>query len=211
MSNVAQMTVDAFYSQLQSLSAKSRTVKAALEQNRLELMRLWNATRQDPDRQRAARHQAALRPLTHRNSVLRMRHRDLVTKFNAAVRAASSALTQVGIVAPELSGLGIAPALVLVPVVAVAALASAWLIYQSVRTSTEAQRKATAALATVLSDPQLSDEDRRLAIAALAKKTAAEDKGLFDVSGLIPLAGIVALIILGPPLLQAFTSRRASA
>ena len=204
MANVVQMGVDAFWAQLGNLQAKARAVLADLDTDKAQLQAAYTATRSDPDTRRRAVSQTALQPLIHNNSVLRLRYRDLVAKFNQAVSAASSALKSAGLTTPQLGAVPI-----LVPVVAVTALGVAFAIYQTVRIQTDAQRRATSALLAILNDPNSSPDEKAAAAAAIAKTATQKPPDLF--ASLVPILGIVALIVVGPQLLRTFESRRAAA
>lgn len=208
MANIVQMGVDAFWGQLQNLETGARNVLADLNADKAQLQAAYADSKRDPNPASRAASQAALQPLIHNNSVLRLRYRDLVAKYNEAVAAASSVLKSAGLTTPQL---GAVPLLVLVPVAAVAALGVAFAILEAVRLQTEAQRKATNALLAILADPNATPDEKKSAAAALAKGAAKPPPGLFpDLGQLVPILGLVAVIVLGPQLLSAFAPRRAA-
>jgi hypothetical protein len=211
MANIAQMAVNEFWASLKSLESVAKVEGAALEANRLKLIGASSAARKDPVKARSAQRQAALAPLIHRNSELRMQYRDLVGRFNSAVKSAAGVIRKVGLAAPDtLSGLGIAPAVILVPIVAVAALGTAWAIAYSIQESRRNLDKATDLAIRVAGDPSATPEQRAAAmkILANAKETAPKGPLGLDLESLtVPLL-IVAAILLVPKMLPA---RRAAA
>jgi hypothetical protein len=198
---------NAFWGQLQRLENLSHGLKADLESDRLALMKAYSAARSDPNKSRGSTHQQILNPQIHNNSVLRLRYRDLTAKFNAAVSAASAALKKIGITPSTLSGLGQLGPIPVVPIIAVTALGAAFLIYESVRTATDAQRKATAGLLKILSDPTASDEQKKEAAAALRKTATTPTSDIFGFGNLVPVLGIIAAIIIVPQVLKALPRR----
>lgn len=211
MAGVVQMGVNEFWAQLQKLRGLSKRVKADLDADRSELMQLWARTRSDPNRVRAAQNQKLLTPLTHQNSKLRLKYRDLTSMFNRAVEKARTALKAAGYTTPGLSGLGVVVAVA--PVAAVVILLAAFAVYQTIAVLTGAQRSHTRAVAQVMTDPRTTPEEK----IALAKAMEQENRtaaratapGGFDFGQIVPILGLVALIILGPQLLRAFQGRGA--
>jgi hypothetical protein len=205
MANVVQMGVDAFWAQLSKLETAAKRVRADLDADKAQLQAAYAATKTDPDPRRRTVSQAALQPLIHNNSVLRLRYRDLAAKFNQAMAGAAAALKSAGLTTPP--QLGAVP--VLVPVVAVTALGVAFAIYQTVRLQTDAQRRATTAMLAIINDPNTTPEEKAIAAAALAKTATTRPPNLFG--DLVPILGLVAVILLGPQLLRSFGTRRAAA
>ncbi len=204
MANVAQMAVNEFWTSIQALKSTAKNESAALEANRRKLIAANHDARMDPDKKRSAEHLAILAPLVHRNSVLRMRYRDLVGKFNAAVKAATSVLNKAGLTVP--TTLGQIETGVVVGVVAVSALGTAWAIAYSIQRARRNLDNATDLAIRVLSDPSSTPEQRRAAQHVLdiaAKTTPKGPLGLDFGSLTVPLA-IVAAIVLLPPVLKAF-------
>jgi hypothetical protein len=147
----------------------------------------------------------ALDPLVHRNSQLRLQYQSLVGKFKEAVAGASALLKKAGLTTPTLSGLGVAP-LVIVGV-ALIALAAAFTLYETVRVATDAQRRSTAEMSRIIEDPNATPEQKKAALDALQKGA-----GMPSIFGeLTPILGIVAVIVIGPSLLRMFQNRRAAA
>jgi hypothetical protein len=209
MANVVQMGVDAFWAQLQAVENRAKRVIADLNVDKARLQAAYTSTKNDPDTRRRAQNQAALQPLIHNNSVLRLRYRELVAKFNATVQAASDILKRAGLSTPGLSGceqLGVAP--LVIGGVAVAGLAAMLLILKAIETATQSQRQRTDALIRCMEDPSLTPEARERCAAALRADTP---KGLLDLSGMVPALAIVALIVLGPQLMRTIGARRAAA
>jgi hypothetical protein len=204
---VAQMGINEFWSWLQHLSDLGKQVKADLSSDRAQLMALYTQARNDTDAARGHAHMKALDPLVHNNSALRLRYQSLAAKFNEAVNGASALLKKAGLSTPQLSGLGVAPLIILG--VALAAAAAAWGIYQAVRVGTDAQRKATTALAKLLADPNATPAEKLLAAQALAKK--AREANPFDLGNLTPVLAIVLAIMVAPTVLKMVESRRAAA
>lgn len=202
MAGVVQMSVDAFWGQLQRLKDRCRAVQADLNIDKTTLTRLWSQTKTDPDPTRRAANQALLTPVIHNNSILRMRMVDVVAKFNAVVAAASGVLKKAGYTPPTLQ---VVPAVVLVPVVAVTLLGVAIAAVAVVELATRGQRNMTAAIAQVMTDPHLTaaERERLLAEAQHAADAAKPPDPFGDLSKvLVPALGLVALIVVAPSLLS---------
>lgn len=200
MAGPIQMAADVFWAQIQNLETLSSRLKSDLAADRLKLMALYSVTRKDPNPKRAAANQALLQPQIHRNSVLRMRYAGLAAAFNKAVDAARGTLKRAGYAVPRnLDGLG-GP--IYVGALAVAAVATAFLIYQSIRTATDAQRRQTGIIERVINDPTLTPE-QRIAELVGVKEAAAAARPLFnfDLGQMVPILGLIALIAIGPSLL----------
>jgi hypothetical protein len=87
-------------------------------------------------------------------------------------------------------------------------LGVAFAIYETVRLQTDAQRRATTALLTILNDPNTTPEQKAAAAQALAKTATKKPPNLFG--DMVPILALVALIVLGPQLLRSFGPRRAA-
>jgi len=216
MAGPVQWTVTEFWRQLQSIENQIRAVDAKLQADKATLTALYAQARKQYE-PAGSHDRAYLEPLIHHNSVLRLSYLAPVkSKFNAAVAAASSALKRAGYTTPSLSGLGVVPALIIVPVAAVTALGLAAAAVVIVYRLTESQVNRTATARAIFGDPNTSPEEKlRLAAAfqqemETEKKTAPPPMG-FDVSWILPTAAVIALIVLGPQLLRAFGPRRAEA
>jgi hypothetical protein len=205
---VAQLGVNQFWNGLQQLQNKGNSIKAGLSADRLQLMNLYTIARNDPDQARGAANMKALDPVIHQNSVLRMQYQDLVSKFNQAVNGASTLLKRAGLTTPTLSGLGFEPVSDIVIVgVAILAAATAWGIATAVLAATSAQRARTAALAAMMSNPNLTPDQRAAAAKALAKDLPKDN--LFG--DLTPLVAIAAIIYLGPSVMKMLEGRKSAA
>lgn len=214
MANVLQMAVNDFWNSVMDLQAKAEHQQLIMNESRQKLIAAYSAARRDPDPASARSRMAALDPVVHQNSQIRMKYRDLVSAFNQAVAGAKTLIQKTGLTVPnQLSGLGIIPALILVPVVAVAALGVGWEIYLWIESANRANVAATDAAIAISNDPDATPEQRAAARDAITKRAAQPPPpgGFFDISGLVPLAGIVALIVLGPQLLAMVPKRKAAA
>lgn len=214
MAGPVQMLITDFWSQLQKLEAGIKSLQSELNADRTQLMQLWDQTKTDPDRTRAAANQALLTPQIHHNSELRVMYQDIANKFNQTVQAASDALKTAGYSTPQLGGLGLVIAVA--PLAAVTLLGLAFAALAIAVVLTQAQRTATAAIAKVMTDPTLTVEQKKslLAAGADAQKKAGDATGhplLPDLGPLVPILGLVALILLGPQLLKMVPGRRAAA
>lgn len=207
MAGVVQWTIDQFWNNLQSLKSQIDQVESALLADKARLTALYSTARQNMDPAR----DVYLTPLIHRNSVLRLSYlQPIKDKFTQAVNAASAALRAAGYTTPNLSGMGfvfaIAPAAaVTLVLVALAAIAIAWRL-------TQAQITRTDAMAALFSDPGTTPDQKLALSRQQQQQMSAEDKanpplGL-DLGKLLPIAGIVALIVLGPRILDMIQSRR---
>jgi len=207
MADVVQWGIDEFYAQLQNLENIAAGLKNRANANRLDLMHLWDATKTQPEPTRT-KNQQLLNPLIHQNSVLRTQYLAPITaKFNEAVNAASAVIRQAGYQAPAtLSGLGIAPVLIIVPTVAITAVvvALAWASVASKQL--DVQNKNTQNVAAIINDHTLTPAQRTAELAALtsnqqaaaaAAKAAGAPPPGFDLTQLTPiLIGIAAILVL---------------
>jgi hypothetical protein len=216
MASPIQWTVTEFWNQLQNVENQIHAVDSALQADKATLTALYSQARKEYD-PAGAHDRAYLEPLIHQNSVLRLTYLAPVkSKFNGAVAAASAALKKAGYTTPNLSGLGVVPAVVIVPAIAVAALGIAAAAVLIVNTLTQSQRNRTATALAIFGDPNTTPEQKlQLAGAfqnemATEKKTAPPPLG-FDTSWILPTAAVIALIVLGPQLLRAFGPKRAEA
>ena len=216
MASPIQWTVTQFWNQLQNVQNQIKAVDAKLQADKATLTALYSQARQQYE-PAGAHDRAYLDPLIHQNSVLRMSYLAPVkSKFNAAVAAASSALKSAGYTTPNLSGLGIVPALIIVPAAAVTALGLAAAAVAIVYRMTESQVNRTATARAIFSDRNTSPEQKLQLAGAFQQEMEAEKKNAppppgFDVGWILPTAAVIALIVLGPQLLRAFGPRRAEA
>jgi hypothetical protein len=215
MAGPVQWTVTEFWKQLQNVQNQIKAVDAKLQADKATLTALYSAARKQLD-PAGAHDRAYLEPLIHQNSVLRMSYLAPVkSKFNAAVAAASSALRGAGYTTPNLSGLGIAPAVIIVPAVAVAALGIAGAAVLVVYRLTEAQINRTATARAIFSDTRTTPEQKLQLAGEFQKEMETEKKTApppaFDTGWIVPAAALIALVVLGPQLLRAFGPRRAEA
>jgi hypothetical protein len=209
VANLAQMAVDKFWKSVMQLEQAGRDERAKMVATRQKLIVAAHEARTDPDPDRSKARMALLNPLIHENSVVRMRYRDLAAKFNSAVHGARGVLAKAGLTVPhDLSGLGqieTTAAVILVPVVAVAALGLGWEIYNTVKAQNQANTDAVDEAIRVSRDPSASPADVSAARSSIMRRAATPPpahQGLFDVSSLVPLAAMVAAIVIVPPLLK---------
>jgi len=216
MAGPVQWTVTEFWKQLQNVQNQIKAVDAKLRADKATLTALYSQARQQYE-PAGAHDRAYLDPLIHQNSVLRLSYLAPVkSKFNAAVAAASSALKSAGYTTPNLSGLGVVPAVIIVPAVAVAALGIAAAAVLVVYRLTESQVNRTATARAIFSDPNTSPEQKLQLAGAFQQEMETEKKNAppalgFDVGWILPTTAVIALIVLGPQLLRAFGPRRAVA
>ena len=211
MANPVQWTVTEFYAQLQSVKNQITAANAALNNNKAQLTAMYTAA----TKANSAADKAALTPLIHQNSVLRLSYlKPIKDDFNQAVAAASSALRGAGLTVPNLSGMGVVPALVIVPVVAATLLAGMITAIVIVNRMTQAQITQTATLNSIMTNPNTTTADKL----ALAAQQQAETDALrkanpppFDFTSLVLPLALVALIVLGPNLMRLLPARRATA
>jgi hypothetical protein len=210
MANVAQMAVNEFWTSINALRTTANTENAALEAQRRKLIASSASARSDPDKARSAQRQAVLAPLIHRNSQLRMQYRDLVGKFNSAVKSASDFLTKHNFTVPD--QLGQIETGVVIVGVAVAVLGTAWAVAYSIQSSRRNLDKAIDNALRVANDPSATPEQRRAAqdLLKIADKTLPKGPLGLDLGSLtVPLI-VVAVILVGPQLLSTFGRRRAA-
>ena len=224
----AQMTVDVFWDQLQLLETNLRGDQSVLDLDKLRLQRQYTSARNDQNRQRGAARMTALQPAIHRNSQDRIDHQNAIAKYNAAVNAASKDLASAGLSAQTLSGLGVAPALIVVGVVAVAALGIAIAVWARNHDNIMSHQRDNdiliahdKALAAVIASPSVSAADRSAAVRAMTAATAPlarqaatppdtspDPLGLKGIlSSATPIIALVALMVLAPPIIEAAGSR----
>jgi hypothetical protein len=207
---IAQMGVNDFWGLLQQLQSLGNQLKADLDADRSDLIDLYNTARSQPDPAVAQAQMSALDPLVHNNSSRRLQYQDLVTKFNQAVNGASGLLNDAGLSTPTLSGLGIAP-LVLVAGAALLVAAAAWGVYEAVRAATDAQRNSTNAMQQIIANPTAyTPAEVQSAAAALAAQARNVNPDPFNLNALIPILGLVAAILLVPKILELLPKRRAA-
>jgi hypothetical protein len=208
MANVAQMAVNEFWTSINALRTTANTENAALEAQRRKLIASSASARSDPDKARSAQRQAVLAPLIHRNSQLRMQYRDLVGKFNSAVKSASDFLKKHNFTVPD--QLGQIETGVVIVGVAVAVLGTAWAIAYSIQASRRNLDKCVDLTIRVASNLNSTPEQFAAAkqCRELATKTAPKGPFGLDLESLtVPLL-IVAAIMVGPQLLSTFGRRR---
>ena len=216
MAGPVQWTVTEFWKQLQNVQNQIHAVDSALQADKATLTALYAQARKEYD-PAGAHDRAYLEPLIHQNSVLRLSYLAPVkAKFNAAVSAASAALRSAGYTTPNLSGLGLVPAVIIVPAIAVTLLGLAAGAVLIVNRLTESQINRTATARAIFSDPSTSF-DQKLQLAGAfqqemdnEKKNAPPPLGI-DLGWILPTAVVVAVIVLGPQLLRAFGPKRAEA
>lgn len=206
MAGIVQWGVDKFWEQLQLLRAKIVDVDIMLKADARRLGAMYETARQrfDPARD------AYIAPLIHRNTVLRLQYlKPIRAKFESAVSAASSVLKRAGYTTPSLagpSGLGVAPA-VIVPAAAVGAVLLGLSAVAVVNRLTQAQVKATDAIARIFGDPNTTPEQKIALARELERALDAQRKAnppLFDPGVMVLPLAIIAAIVLGPQLLHAF-------
>ena len=210
MPSGSQMVVNEFWTSINALRDTANVENAALEAQRRKLIAASASARSDPDKARSADRQAILAPLIHRNSVLRLQYRDLVGKFNTAVKAASDFLKKHGFTVPD--QLGAVEAGVVIVGTAVAVLGTAWAVAYAIQASRRSLDKAIDNAIRVANDPSATPEQRAAAKELLKIADATLPKGPLglDLGSLtVPLL-IVAVIMVGPQLLSAFGRRRAA-
>lgn len=209
MANVIQMGVSEFWRSLQDLQAKGKALRAQLDTNKLQLQHAWTLTVHDSNKARATMHQAALQPLIHNNSVLRLKYADMAAKFNQAVNAAAGVLRQAGFDTPNLAG----PELLLVPVVAVAALGIAWTLYASSHDAAMVQINRSNNVAAIVNNANLTPAQRAQALGILGADASKKPPGSdpFNLDTLLPIAALVAAVVLLPPLLERLPRPRRAA
>jgi hypothetical protein len=216
MAGPVQVTVTAFWQQLQKVKDQIKAVEAKLQADKATLTVLYSEARKQYE-PAGSHDRAYLDPLIHNNSVLRMSYLAPVkSKFNEAVAAASSALKSAGYTTPGLSGMGAVPVVIIVPAIAVAALGIAAAAVLIVNRLTEAQINRTATARAIFSDPNTSPEQKLQLAGEFQKQMKSEKDNAppllgFDTSWILPTAAVIALIVLGPQLLRAFGPRRAEA
>lgn len=210
---VAQWTVAQFWNQAQSLKSGIDGVEARLNANKADLQAIYTQMRinMDPSRD------AFVAPLIHQNTVLRISYlAPIKAKYNEAVTAAKNVLAAAGYgyMAPYgggLAGLGLGP--LVVPIVAVSAVLVGLTAYAIVYRLTEAQIIRTNTVKAIMTNPSTTMEQKAAQMKLLQDEIKTEGQNTppplgFDVKALVPVLGLVALIVLGPSLVRAFSGGR---
>lgn len=211
MAGAVQWSINQFWGQLQNLKSQIDQVDSTLRANKARLTALYSAARAAND----PRRDAMLGPLIHQNSVLRLTYlQPIKDKFNAAVKAADSALRSAGYTTPQLNGLGVVVAIA--PAAAVTAVLLALAAVAVVMRLTQAQVTNTETVAKIIADPTTTPEQKLALAKGVAEATDKMNKSLpppggFDFGDLVPLAALVAIILLGPRILDMLPKRRAAA
>jgi len=206
-----QWTIDQLWSGLQQLENQITSVESTLNTNKAELTALYAEARAEYD-PAGAHDRAMLEPLIHQNTVLRLTYlAPIKAKFNQAVNLAAGVLRGAGYTTHTLTGLGDA---VVVPIstitIVVVALAAIAVVYSL----TQSQIQRTATMKALYADPSTTPAQKLALAKALKDQTDADTHANpplgIDLGALIPVLGILAVILLGPQLLQMFRSRRAA-
>jgi len=216
MPNLAQMTVNAFWREITKLEQAAKTEAAALATQKLRLQHAYTQARNNSDMRRGAEQRRALEPIIHRNSVLRLRYRDLAGKFNSLMNGARNLLDKAGLTAPvPLSGMGVVPVVAVVSAATVAGLAIAWGIVHEIARGRNDVDRAYAKAVEVFFDPNSKEDEKQAAqkVIDAATKPGGSARGgdPLGLGNLVPLVGIAAVVILGPQLLKTFGGRRSAA
>ena len=211
MAGAVQWTIEQFWGELQNLKGQLDQADAALRADAASLGALYAQlrTRMDPMRD------ILVAPQIHRNTEIRLNYLNPVrAKYVQAVNAAAGALRGAGYTVPALGEVGILPAL---PVVAITAVVVALSAVAICWRMTQAQVNASATVRAVFSDTHTTPAQKAalansLQAAFEAQKKATPPPPGFDLGALVPLAAIVAAIVLGPQILRMLPAgRRATA
>jgi hypothetical protein len=142
VASLPQWTADQFWNQVQWVAAQGREQKARLDQQKLDLQNTYSAARAANDTAKMA----ALEPLIHQNSVLRLRWNDLRAGFNDLMGKARDFLAENGITEPPV--LAALPAVV-VPILWIAAAIAVIAIVHEIAAGIKAVDDALAKLGPV--------------------------------------------------------------
>ena len=206
MSAVVQWSVEQFWGELQNLKAQLDRTDAALKADAKQLGTLYATLRARYDPMR----DILVAPQIHRNTVLRTSYLNPVrAKYAQAVNAAAGVLRGAGYTVPNLGEVGVLPA---VPVVAIAAVVVALSAVAIAWRLTEAQVNRTATIRAIFSDPHTTPEQKAALAKSLQGSFDASTRNTppplgFDLGMLVPLAAIVAAIVLVPPILKMLPAR----
>ena len=210
MANVVQLTVDAFMQQAQAIKDQLDQTTADLTADAATLGQLYQTAQANMDPYR----DAFIAPAIHQNTVLRIQYlKPAKTMYVNAVNSAAGVLRSAGLTAPNLSGLGIAPA-ILVPLAAVTLLAACAAAAYVVQRLTQAQINNTSTLQGVMANANLTPDQKLAQVNALNANMDAQRKANpppFDVSQLVLPLAIVAAIVIAPSLLRLLPQRKGAA
>lgn len=211
LQGVTQVAIQDFYGLLQRLENLAKPLKADMDADKLTLTRLYTATRTDTDAARRAKNQAMLSPIIHQNSVLRQKYAELVGAFNDAANKAADQLRSAGYDVPNLSGLGIAP--IIIVGAAVAVLGGAFALYEWGRSSQDVNRTKVNTAAHIIQNPSdytPAQVDAAVKLITDPKSTTPPPPDPLGLTGLLQAALPIALIGAAIYLLPMFMRRRAA-
>jgi hypothetical protein len=211
MANPIQWSVDTLYNEIGKLEAEGRNEIAALNDQKARLQDAYTRARTANDQPMMT----FLQPLIHRNSSLRIKAKEFAARFNELVGKASGFLKHAGLTVPAtITGMGIAPALVIVPAAVVAVGLICWGILHEMNSGRIAIDNALQTqgpeLLKIIQDPA-APPDQKAAASAAYKKLLGEAGAQDDwVKQLTPILGLVALIVIAPSVLKMLPGKRAA-
>lgn len=212
--NVAQWGVDQLVSELNRIQALAQAEWTALGQNSAAASDLYASDAID------APTKAALEKWASRQAQIQRDFNTAYGVFRNAWDGAARFLNSIGLEAPSnpgLKGLGIVPALVIVPVVVVGAVTLAGLWFASIHESNLTQRQGLANQSKIndayingkiTADQYRQMSDAEAAAAGPPKKPPGDPSDLFGM--IVPALGLVAVILLGPRIMDMLPKRRAA-
>lgn len=220
MANPVQWGVDELYAMLNQIVAGAQAEAAQISINNQHLIDLNAQVQALPASAQKTELLSWIRSSVQRQAEIVGNYRNLSANFASLAAKAKAWLTSVGITpsVPGLSGLGVAPALILVPVALAALAATAWAAVAYIHAKNAAQVAAisahNAALAALVSrGASVAD------ILALEKQSAAEvaataPKGgdpLSSASGLIGMLILAGAVVMFAPMVRDMISKRRAA
>jgi len=208
MANPVQWTVDRLLTELAKVKANAQAEFRAIGANNAAVTDLYAKSNQITDPAQRAQVRGALERWATRQAKLQSDFNTAWLRYQSAYNGAAAFLRAVGMKAPasaSLSGLGAVPILVPIAIGAAVVIATEWLI--AVHENNVTQREALANQAArfnALLAGQISPADyvsASNADARLADQNKKKPPGDWS-DMIVPALGLVALIVLGPRLLE---------
>jgi hypothetical protein len=220
MAGAVQWGVDQLYAMLNQIVAGAQSERAQISMNNQHLIDL-NATVQAlPASAQKSAMLSWIQSSVSRQAMIAASYRNLSANFARLAAQVESWLTSVGITpsVPQLSGLGIAPAVILVPIALAALAATAWAAVAWIHQQNAAQiaainahNQALAALVSrgaTVADIQAFERTSAAEVAAAAPR-GADPFG--QIQGILGLAIVGGALFLFAPLLKGLSPKRGTA
>jgi hypothetical protein len=220
MAGAVQWGVDQLYAMLSQIVNGAQQERAQISMNNQHLIDLNGTVQALPASPQKSAMQAWIKSSVQRQAVIVGSYRSLSANFARLAAQAKAWLTSIGVTpsVPQLSGLGIAPALILVPVAMAALAATAWAAVAWIHQQNAAQIAAIGAhnqaLAALVSRGATVAEIQAFERTSAAEVAAAAPKGadpFGQIQGILGLAIVGGALFLFAPLLKGLIPKRGTA